>query len=68
MESGDSAVMLDAETLSLARNLGETLTQDYREVPPADFIEALSVLVAAHSGPAISSCPKGRIRATCRPA
>ena len=48
MESGDPAVMLDAETLSLARNLGETLTRDYRKVPPVDFVEALSVLVAAH--------------------
>jgi len=48
MGSGDPAVMLDAETLSLARNLGETLARDYREVPPADFVAALSVLVAAH--------------------
>ena len=48
LEPGDPAVILDAETLSLARTLGETLTKDYGEVPPADFAQTLSVLVAAH--------------------
>ena len=48
MESGDPATLLDTETLSLARNLGETLTRHRRKIPPSDFVEALSVLVAVH--------------------
>ncbi len=41
-------MLLDAETLSLAQSLGENLTQDYKGVPPAEFVQALSVLVAVH--------------------
>jgi hypothetical protein len=45
-ESGDLTELLGAEVLSLARDLGEALSQDFQEVSPADFVAALSVLVA----------------------
>ena len=48
MDSGDPKGMLDAEVLSQARELGETVAKDFRKIPPADFAAALSVLVAVH--------------------
>jgi hypothetical protein len=48
VNSGDPEGMLEDEVISQARDLGNILAQAFREIPPADFVMALRMLVAVH--------------------